>query len=566
MTRNRLHLLSITLAAALLLAAAASARAADWQLVLSDAGRKIEIDRASIFDSDRGTKVSWGRVVLSDAEAEKAGYRTVKALNRYDCRNNSFFTIKRVYLDIDERVLREESVADQNPVVVTKGSVDERMWREVCKPPGVADLAKIADAASQSAAAVNAEPKPVPVMPPVVAAPTKPLPAATKVDAPPPVVPPSVTPKSAAEASKPITTPKQSPAEALLKEREAAADAAAASPMPTPAAPPIPSIRPNLAGLVEKTAPIPAKAEVAPAPPKPASDTKPITQPKAPEVKAPPPRTRVEAPAPAPRPRATPTPRPRPAAERKSTKAAPSAAEKPRPAPSIIVETLKGDGWSYAGETGPENWGKLRPDWKICSEGKRQSPINLQNGVAVDLDPVKFEYRATQFRTTDTGNVLRVAVGDGMSMEVRGKRYALEYLTLHRPSQERVGGGASDMVVHFHHRAADGQIAIVGVLVERQEQSNPMLQTVLNNLPLEKGNTYMPDDTIDLAAFMPSKPEHYLYMGSLTTPPCTEGVMWVVMKQPVGLSQDQLDIFNRLYPRNSRPIQPANGRLILESR
>ncbi|MBR0568010.1 carbonic anhydrase, partial [Azoarcus sp. L1K30] len=147
--------------------------AADWQVVLSDAGRKIEIDRASIFDSDRGTKVSWGRVVLGDAEAGKAGYRTVKALNRYDCRNSSFFTIKRVYLDAAERVLREESVADQTPVVVARNSVDERMWREVCKPPGPADLAKIADSASELAAAAVAKAKPAPTMPAPMAQPAR---------------------------------------------------------------------------------------------------------------------------------------------------------------------------------------------------------------------------------------------------------------------------------------------------------------------------------------------------------------------------------------------------------
>ncbi|WP_332306868.1 surface-adhesin E family protein, partial [Thauera sp. 63] len=121
------------------------ALAADWQLVLSDRNRRVEIDRGSILTSDRGTKVSWGRVVLANNEVAAAGYATIKALNRYDCQNRTFSTIKRVYLDADDNLVREENVEDQTPLRVTPSSVDERMWREVCGPPSVADLQKVAD-------------------------------------------------------------------------------------------------------------------------------------------------------------------------------------------------------------------------------------------------------------------------------------------------------------------------------------------------------------------------------------------------------------------------------------
>lgn len=554
----RSRLLLRYLSAALASCLTASAFAADWQVVLSDAGRKIEIDRASIFNSDHGTKVSWGRVVLGDEEAGKAGYRTVKALNRYDCRNSSFFTIKRVYLDTAERVLREESVADQTPVVVAKNSVDERMWREVCKPPGLADLAKIADSASESAAAAVAGNKAVPMMPAPAPQSAKTPAAPPKVE-PPPKKPAPTAHEPKSEAAPPATKP--TPAEALIKEREAAA----ASRLPTPAAMPIPSIRPNLAGLVEKNMADPAKGEIAHPPPKASAETAMAEQAKAAE-KAAPATEPAQAAKAAPRPRPAATTRATTSRERSRARSTPPAARAKAPAAQKPVAQMTDEGWSYGGDTGPDRWGSLRPEWKLCSDGKRQSPINLQNGVAVDLEPVKFDYRPTRFRITDTGKMLRVNVDVGMSVEVRGKRYELEYVTLHRPSQERVGGGASDMVVHFHHRSADGELANVGVLMERGEQDNPMLQVLLNNLPLEKGSTYMPDLTIDLAAFMPTRPEHYLYLGSLTTPPCTEGVLWVVMKQSGELSQNQLDIFNRLYPRNSRPIQPTNGRLVLESR
>ncbi|NMG71541.1 carbonic anhydrase family protein [Azoarcus communis] len=256
--------------------------------------------------------------------------------------------------------------------------------------------------------------------------------------------------------------------------------------------------------------------------------------------------------------RPAPTPA-RPAASTPEPLVAPPSPPQPSTTPALT-------GWSYTGETGPDRWGKLRPDWRICEEGVRQSPIDLRNGIAVDLEPVKFDYRATQFRITDTGNMLRVQLGDGMSMEVRGKRYALEHLTLHQPSGERVGGAASDMEVNFYHRNAEGEVAMLGVLLERGDSANDMLQTLLNHLPLERGSTYAPDATIDLNGFIPTATGHFLYSGSLTTPPCTEGVIWVVLKTPVTLSEDQLAIFTRLHPRNARPIQPSHGRLLLESR
>ena len=146
------------------------ALAADWQLVLSDRNRRVEIDRSSIFASDRGTKVSWGRVVLSNEEAATAGYATIKALNRYDCQNRTFVTVKRVYLDGNEIIVREESVAEQAPLRVTPNSVDERMWREVCTPPSANDLQRIASEVQKLAATQPALAQPV-VAPPVPLAP-----------------------------------------------------------------------------------------------------------------------------------------------------------------------------------------------------------------------------------------------------------------------------------------------------------------------------------------------------------------------------------------------------------
>lgn len=505
------------------------ALAADWQLVLSDRSRRVEIDRASIFSSDRGTKVSWGRVVLGRAEAVSSGYATIKALNRYDCQNRTFATVKRVYLDVDDNIVREEPVADAKPLQVTPGSVDERMWREVCGPPSSADIRKVAGeiqklaekAGPQAVAAESAE-----------------------------------RPQPAGEAARP------GPIEA----RDVSAQplrAMDAQPPQASIVPGLPSIKPAKPDpqAVEREAPsapesAPQRQAGRPAPAAAVQKAKPGVARKAPVSETARPGS---------------TPPARPSAGTGQALAAKPAGEVAEDDPlEALLQAQRskpvGPGWSYDGDTGPEAWGRLRPDWRICSEGQRQSPIDLREGLAVDLAPVKFHYHASGFRISDTGNLLQVDVGGGMGMEVRGVRYELKRFTLHRPSQERIGGMAYDMAMYLEHRSAGGDIAMLAVQLTVGTEPNALLQTLWNNLPLDRGREYVPDAAIDLATFVPSDPAHFLYLGSLPTPPCTEDVVWVVMKTPVEMSADQLAIFSRLYARNTRPIQPTNGRLVLESR
>ena len=125
---------------------------------------------------------------------------------------------------------------------------------------------------------------------------------------------------------------------------------------------------------------------------------------------------------------------------------------------------------------------------------------------------------------------------------------------------------AHDMALYLQHRAEDGRMAILSLLLSAGGEANPALQTLWNNLPLDRGREFTPDAVLDLPALLPAEPGHYLYTGSLPMPPCTEDVLWVVMKQPLPIADEQLAVFARLYPRNGRPIQPANGRLLLESR
>ena len=221
--------------------------------------------------------------------------------------------------------------------------------------------------------------------------------------------------------------------------------------------------------------------------------------------------------------------------------------------------------WSYEGEGGPENWGQLKPEYAGCATGKRQSPIDLRDGFRVDLEPIQFVYRPSQFRVVDNGHTIQVEVG-GSSISLLGNRYDLVQFHFHRPAEERVNGKSFDMVVHLVHKTDDGRMAIVAVLLEKGSEQ-PLIQTIWNNLPLEKHEHVMPPElSIDVSELLPEDRSYYTYMGSLSTPPCSEGVLWLVLKQPQRISPEQLAIFARLYRHNARPLQPSFNRMIKESR
>jgi carbonic anhydrase len=414
--------------AILLLWSATASAEPPWEIVARDRERVAEIDRSTIIQSDAGSKVAWGRIVLSAERAAADGYASVKALNRYDCYNRSFFTIKRVYMDARHVVIREEGGLGDTPVLAAKNSVDERMWQEVCKPVSVSELERLALDAAR-------------------------IVEAARVDS------------SGAAAGR-----------AQSGEKAAAMAAPVRTPDPERGA----SARPD-----ESRRAVRSKAEPA---------------------------------------------------------------------------------WSFEGKTGPQNWGRMKREWAVCARGMRQSPIDLRNAVVVDLEPPRFDYRETYFSISDMGHTLRVDVPAGMGVELRGMRFQLEHVEFYRPSAARVGGQAADMEVHFHHRSADGQRAVVGLLVATGEQPHSVVNTLWRNLPLERGVPHTPGEMLKLAALLPVSAAHFQFMGSLVTPPCTEGVLWVVMKEPLQLSAEQIGVFARLYPRNGRPIQPQNGRLILESR
>jgi carbonic anhydrase len=221
--------------------------------------------------------------------------------------------------------------------------------------------------------------------------------------------------------------------------------------------------------------------------------------------------------------------------------------------------------WSYSGEGGPEKWADIDPANRLCREGQRQSPINIEGGLRAELPPLSFNYSPAGFQIIDNGHTIQAMV-PGNSLSLNGKVYQLLQLHFHRPSEERINGRAYEMVAHLVHKSDEGDLAVVAVLLQ-EGQDNPVMKAFWDAIPLEKNVKVGVDGVmVDLNKLLPKEQKYYNFMGSLTTPPCTEGILWVVMKDPVSVSAEQISTFARFYANNARPIQQPAGRLVKESR
>ena len=222
--------------------------------------------------------------------------------------------------------------------------------------------------------------------------------------------------------------------------------------------------------------------------------------------------------------------------------------------------------WSYAGATGPAYWGKLRPEYAACSSGRLQSPINVHDGIAVDLDLPVFNYQPVLFTVTDEGHNLSVTSRGG-DFSLRGEKYLLTRIEFRHPAETLINGRAHALEAQLLHKSENGRLAIVSILFEVKNES-PAVQMVLNNIPLERrGAVDVTLHKLDMERWLPEDRRYFTFIGSLTTPPCTENVLWIVFQQPMQLSPDQLAIFHRLYNTpNVRPVQPLHSRIIKESR
>lgn len=236
-----------------------------------------------------------------------------------------------------------------------------------------------------------------------------------------------------------------------------------------------------------------------------------------------------------------------------------------KPRPSKPAKPAPPKPWGYAGDVGPERWGELSPDYKLCAVGTRQSPLDLRDTLKVDQEAIQFEYRSTLFSVLDTGRTLLITPEPGSFITVGQRRYELQAIEARMPAETRIRGERFDMSLQLLHRDAEGRLAMLALQLRRGDEDQPVLQRFWNHLPLEKQQTEKASVPVDLAQLLPADRAYFSFMGSLTTPPCTEGVLWLVMREPLPVSSQQLAVMQRLYPANARPVQPAGGRIIKES-
>nr|WP_315246395.1 carbonic anhydrase family protein [uncultured Albidiferax sp.] len=223
--------------------------------------------------------------------------------------------------------------------------------------------------------------------------------------------------------------------------------------------------------------------------------------------------------------------------------------------------------WGYEGNTGPQAWARLSPDFNLCAQGTRQSPIAIDetNTLQGPAEPLHIRYQPSSAMVLNNGRTIQVDVVGDNTLAVRGVSYKLYQIVFHHPSEERVNGRTFAMVAHLVHRDVDGQLAVVAVLLD-PGQANTLINKVWTYMPLDVGDRVrMPAGLLDLNELLPQDQRYYQFMGSLTTPPCSEGVLWMVLKQPVQISPEQLRLFSQLYPANARPVQPLNGRVVRDA-
>lgn len=471
-----------------------------WQLIVSEPGKRIELDSTSI-KRDGNTVQAQGRIVLEKELIDGrsgAGFRVIEAVTKYDCGTRNAQTLKRTFKKNETEIVREEEIRSQE-MPVRSGTLDDKVLREVCRPPKPSQT-EVAEKANEAANLL----------------------------------------KLANEAL--LKKELDKPAKGNIVK--------ASDPAKHEEKPPVPSIIPNLKAAAQA-----AQATQAPKP----------------EMAPPEPKVVAAPPPPPPAPKRSVTVVNRSRTKPSEAKHAVKKVEKGgymlelHPAAAAAVIAHANMHWDYEGPGGPENWAKIDPQNITCATGTRQSPIDIRDGIKVDLDPIEIDYRPSTFRVTDDGHTVKVEMG-ASHFNLTGKSYELVQFHFHRPSEEKIDGHRFDMVAHLVHKSDEGKLAVIAVLLERGPE-NPFIQTVWNNLPLEKNISVSPPETLlDLSKLLPTTHEYYTYMGSLTTPPCTEDVRWIVMKKPVQLSQEQINIFARLYRNNARPIQPTSGRLIKEDR
>ena len=218
--------------------------------------------------------------------------------------------------------------------------------------------------------------------------------------------------------------------------------------------------------------------------------------------------------------------------------------------------------WGYEGEGAPGNWANLDAKYEVCGSGKFQSPINIQTTGLTKADrTIALNYNPSALEVVNNGHTIQVNYDSGSYAEIAGKRYDLLQFHFHSPSEHTIDGNPTDLVAHLVHKAEDGELAVIGVLF-KEGHENKFLKPIWEKLPKASGGKYQSSDSIEVKHLLPDSTSHYHYTGSLTTPPCSEGVNWNVLTTTIEASADQINAFTAIFDKSARPVQPLFDRMV----
>jgi carbonic anhydrase len=227
---------------------------------------------------------------------------------------------------------------------------------------------------------------------------------------------------------------------------------------------------------------------------------------------------------------------------------------------TVFAASAQAANWGYEGEHGPEHWGEFASE---CANGKNQSPVNIESATDADLKDLQFDYQGKVISLLNNGHTLQTSLEGSNTLKVDGKAFELKQFHFHTPSENHVDGKEYPLEAHFVHADEQGNLAVVAVFFKLGE-SNSTLAKLLQNIPSKDQNIAI-KVPFDADALIPSDKEYYRFSGSLTTPPCSEGVRWLVLKDVQSISPEQVKQFANVMGENNRPIQALNARLILEN-
>ncbi len=224
----------------------------------------------------------------------------------------------------------------------------------------------------------------------------------------------------------------------------------------------------------------------------------------------------------------------------------------------------EGAHWSYQGATGPGHWGDIDAASKVCSAGSQQSPIDIATSIKAQLPPLKFAWAKNADSIANNGHTIQLNFEQGSTLTVGKDSYALLQFHFHHPSEHLIGGKSFPMEVHFVHRNFAGNLAVVGALMTAG-RTNAAFGKIVATMPAHEGAPVNAAAGIDPNKLLPALRSYYRYSGSLTTPPCSEVVDWLLLREPIQVAKADIDGFAKLYPMNARPAQKDNRRFVLSS-